>query len=248
MRLICLNLQCGAKYESLCEFLKIHEATVDVFCFQEVFNNATKIRWVLENARPRLFAELQQILPDFDGYFAPPREDDVGGLSTFVKKPIKVVSAENIVLFEELNATENSDDPSYFSMGRNLQRVELGYQGKVHTLLNFHGMWIKNCKTDTEKRIEQSQKIRRIFDKCSGPRILCGDLNLVQNTRSVEILSSGNGNLIREWKISNTLSSFDPNFGHAIDYIITSPEVQVENFKVLSDEVSDHLPLLLDFS
>ena len=31
------------------------------------------------------------------------------------------------------------------------------------------------------------------------------------------------------------------------DYIFTSPEIIVSEFKVLSDEVSDHLPLLLDF-
>ena len=32
-----------------------------------------------------------------------------------------------------------------------------------------------------------------------------------------------------------------------VDYVIVSPEVEVENFKVLNEEVSDHLPLYLEF-
>jgi endonuclease/exonuclease/phosphatase family metal-dependent hydrolase len=56
-------------------------------------------------------------------------------------------------------------------------------------------------------------------------------------------------NLIKKYKIKTTRSSFTPaEKGKFADYIFTSSEVNVHKFKVLKAEVSDHLPLLLEFN
>mgnify|MGYP001591999384 CR=1 FL=1 len=86
MKLINLNLQGGVVYEPLMEFIKKHSSNTDIFCFQEVFHNTKKIRSILGNkVRPKLFSELQDMLLNFNGFYAAPLEDDVGGLAIFNK-------------------------------------------------------------------------------------------------------------------------------------------------------------------
>ncbi len=52
--------------------------------------------------------------------------------------------------------------------------------------------------------------------------------------------------LIKEYKITST-RSLSKNRPEVVDYVIVSPEISVNNFAVLGEEVSDHLPLLLEF-
>jgi endonuclease/exonuclease/phosphatase family metal-dependent hydrolase len=199
----------------------------------------------LGNIRENLFEDIQNILPDFAGCYAASVEDDVGGLAIFINKTLHVNKVNNLVLFPDYNA--DREDKDYFSMGRNLQVLEFSHQGKIYTILNFHGMWIPKNKTDTDKRLEQSNKVRQIFDKANGSKILCTDLNVLPDTESLSILSRDNVNLIDKYGITNTRSSLDPSHGQVVDYIVVSPEIAVNDFKVLEYEVSDHLPLVLDF-
>ena len=247
MRLINLNLQGGVIYEPLIEFIKDRSSDIDIFCFQEIFHNAVNMRPLLGNARPSLFSDIQNILPDFNGYYAAPLENDVGGLAIFIRKSFTVNKTDNIVLFRELNATEDENDDSYFSMGRNLQLMEFDRFGKIYTILNFHGMWIAKGKIDTEKRIEQSKKVREVFDESKGTRILCTDLNVVPGTKSLAILSEGNRKLVQEYGITST-RSLSKKRPEVVDFVVVSQETEVIDFEALPDEVSDHLPLLLEFN
>jgi endonuclease/exonuclease/phosphatase family metal-dependent hydrolase len=247
MKLTNLNLQGGLIYESMIEFIKKNFPETDVFCFQEVFNDTKAIRSVLGNARPKLFSELQSILPDFNGYYADILENDVGGLAIFIKKSLVVNKTDNVIIFPELDTTEDENDESYFSMGRDLQVLEFNNLGKTYTILNFHGMWIAKGKIDTEKRLEQSEKVKKVFDSLKGARILCTDLNVTPGTKSLAILTEGNRDLIQEYGITSTRSLLK-NRPEVVDYVIVSPEVEVLKFETLKDEVSDHLPLVLEFN
>lgn len=247
MKLINLNLQCGIAYEPTMEFIKKYVSDTDIFCFQEVFHDAKIISPVVKNARPNLFTEIMETLPEFNGFHLPAAEEHFGGLAIFIKKSFVVNKNDNVIIFPELNTTEDESDESYFAMGRNLQRVEFGCFGKTYTILNFHGMWTFRGKMDTDKRIEQSEKVKEIFDKSKGARILCTDLNVTPETKSLAILKEGNKDLVEEFGITST-RSLAKNRPEIVDYVIASPEVEVEAFKALPDEVSDHLPLLLEFS
>jgi hypothetical protein len=55
MKLINLNVQDGIVYEPLVEFIKRVSPDTDIFCFQEVFHDATVMRAVLVDARPNSF-------------------------------------------------------------------------------------------------------------------------------------------------------------------------------------------------
>jgi endonuclease/exonuclease/phosphatase (EEP) superfamily protein YafD len=213
-----------------------------------VFPSLATPRLLLGKVRRDLFSDIQKALPEFNGYHAPAQEDDIGGLAIFIKKSFIVDKIKHIVIFSMKGAITDRNHQDYFSTGRDFQRMEFRYSGKTYTILNFHGMWNGKGKSDTDKRIEQSEKIRKLFDESKGVRILCGDFNLEPDTKSIAILSKGNRNLIQEYKIISTRSSFYSKSIRFADYIFTSPEIEIKDFKVLQDEVSDHLPLLLEFN
>jgi exonuclease III len=248
MKLINLNAWGGVLHEGLFEFIKKNSTYTDIFCFQEIFENNTTSRPLLGKIRTNLFSDIKNIIPEFNGYLAPAREDDVGGLAIFIKKSFVVNKMDHIIVFPMENVVTDQNHEDYISMGRDLQHLEFNNLGKTYSILNFHGIWQAKGKIDTKKRIGQSHKIKKIFDEAKGARILCGDLNQNPDTKSMDILSEGNMNLIREYKITSTRSSLYTKPLKSADYIIVSPEVEVKDFKVLPDEVSDHLPLFLEFN
>jgi endonuclease/exonuclease/phosphatase family metal-dependent hydrolase len=61
---------------------------------------------------------------------------------------------------------------------------------------------------------------------------------------------SGIRNLVKEYGVESTRTKLYRRYetgSKFADYIFVSPEVKVNDFKVLPDEVSDHSPLMLDF-
>ena len=68
--------------------------------------------------------------------------------------------------------------------------------------------------------------------------------NLLPGTESVHMLEeSGMRNLIREYGVTSTRSSFYTKPEKFADYAFVSSGVSVTDFKVLPDAVSDHLAL-----
>ena len=97
MKLLSLNIWGATKKAELFAFLTEQAKSTDFFCFQEVLDApeqvaATESRGI----RVHLFRELQTLLPDFQGFFAPshrgydfegPVEFDLAeGLAIFVKR------------------------------------------------------------------------------------------------------------------------------------------------------------------
>jgi endonuclease/exonuclease/phosphatase family metal-dependent hydrolase len=244
MKIINLNLECGVRYEAILQFLAKYAPDTDIFCFQEVANDLQHPRFVIQNARKTLFADMQAALPDFNGHYAAAVETDVGGLAVFIRKGYEMRKSDNIVLFPDV--FDSFEAEGYFSMGRNVQVLECTQNNTPFTILNFHGMWVRKNKGDTPMRIEQAQKIRRIFDESAGSWILCTDLNVTPDTQTIAILNQGNVNLNEHYRTDTTRSADDPGRGQVVDYIIVSPNVRVTDFQILPDEASDHLALALE--
>jgi endonuclease/exonuclease/phosphatase family metal-dependent hydrolase len=55
-------------------------------------------------------------------------------------------------------------------------------------------------------------------------------------------------NLVTKFGVTSTRSSHYLKEEKFADYILVSPHVEVNDFQVLQEEVSDHLPLLLEFT
>ena len=82
------------------------------------------------------------------------------------------------------------------------------------------------------------------------PAIVVGDFNLLPETESIGLLNKELINLIDKYKIKSTRPHFDAGLdkGNLVcDYIFINDLVTINNFQILESNVSDHLPLLIDF-
>ena len=241
MKLITLNIWGGHVREPLHQFISNHQ-NIDIFCFQEVYHNAKEMITVEDRkVSLNIFSELQALLPDHVGYFKP-AVDGIYGISMFINKQIEVREEGDYVIH---------DNPKYVGRGpahsRILQWAKCCIDGNAYTIINVHGLWNGMGKTDTAERIAQSEKIKQFMQNTQDRKVLCGDFNLTPNTQSLKIIADVMNNLIDKYKITSTRTSYYPKDEKFADYIFTSPDIQVNQFSVLSDEVSDHSPLLVDF-
>jgi len=131
---------------------------------------------------------------------------------------------------------------------RNLQFVKvLGPSGPL-SVLNFHGLWNGLGKGDSNERIAQSRRILEFVGGRREPFVLCGDFNLLPGAESLRILeAAGLRNLVAEFGVLSTRTRLYARPEQFADYVFISDGIIVYDFRVLSDEVSDHAPLLLEF-
>lgn len=242
MKLITLNTWGGRVHQPLLDFFRAN-ADADIFCLQEIYHQAPreKIWKEITDDTFNLFSDIQGALPDHQGYFRPHLEDYYG-LAIFAKKDIRVDREGDVSIYEVKDYAGGGNHP------RNLQHLHFAKDGKNFTIANVHGLWNGKGKTDTADRLEQSRKIKEfIKTSSSAATILCGDFNLMPDTESVRALEDGMRNLVAEHSVQSTRTSLYAKPDKFADYIFVSPEIEVKNFAVLPDEVSDHAALFLEF-
>jgi exonuclease III len=244
MLIISLNIWGGRMGSKILDFFKKYRHT-DIFLLQEVFHQATDITAWHEEDRKEMFNEISNILPEHDGFFAPV-ESDEWGLAIFVKKSINIEKTGDIFVHRYKNAMIGNDGST---LGRNLQYISMSKNNTQYTVINFHGLWNGKGKTDTEDRLSQSKKIVDFVKQINQKIIIGGDFNLRPNTESIKMLEENLNlkNLISEYSISSTRTSLYSKEDKFADYMLTSSDLKIEEFKVLEDEVSDHSPLYLKF-
>lgn len=241
MKLMTLNLWGGHVYDPLMKFLEEHR-DVDIFCFQEVYHNATsKITDEERFIALDIFNDIARILPEHEGYFRP-AVNGVYGLATFVKKSVSVIEEGDSAIYT--NHAYSGVGPAH---SRIMQWLRVGDGSNQYFIANVHGLWNGKGKSDTPNRLLQSKNIRNTLDRVEQPVILCGDFNLRPDTESLRYLERGMRNLIKEYQVTSTRTSYYPKPEKFADYVLASPDVKVSSFNKLCDEVSDHSPLLVDF-
>lgn len=131
---------------------------------------------------------------------------------------------------------------------RSIQNAIIDKNGKEIQIINVHGIWNKD-KVGDERTKEQSDFIlSRIREDI--PCIVVGDFNLLPESESIQMLNKKMHNLIEEYHIQTTRPTFDDGLdkGNVVcDYIFVNDKVTVKNFQVLEKDVSDHLPMILEF-
>lgn len=245
MKLVSLNVWCGVKYEELKKFLKYQSKDIDIFCFQEVRNGKYLNQAENINEKIKLFKDMETILPGFTGYFA---EMASGvGLAAFVRNGIEVsqVKSVQIMASEDLEHLSGVNGVKFYP--RTLQSLYLKDGNLI--IHNFHGI-PKGDKKDTPERVLQTQRLLEIIDSNDASQILVGDFNLNIDTEAIAKLESRMRNLIKGSEFKTTRNSNYEYFEIMpfADYIFVSEGIKVDKFKVLPDEASDHLALLLDFT
>lgn len=250
IKVISLNTWRGKLFDELIEFVREKSYVNDIFCFQEIFSSEHNVLY-RGFSRLNLLEELKEVLFDFDCYFAPTHGDvyeDANfsyGNAIFVRKSLNVIEHSYFFTYGFFNSRiegETSND------SRNFQCVKLKVEDEVYIICNFHGVWIRGFgKGDNEERILQSETIKSFLENVEGKKIICGDFNLIPETQSIKILEEDLINLIKIYDVKTTRSSHYTRDEKFADYVFVSSDVEIVDFYILEDEVSDHLPLEFSF-
>jgi endonuclease/exonuclease/phosphatase family metal-dependent hydrolase len=252
MKIISLNTWGGrAGREGLLSFFRPHKHDTDIFCLQEMWSSpydtldgqkAGGMTLDQTNIMVHGLTDISSVLTDFVPYFRPHHGDHYG-LLMFVRKNIEVKVEGEIFVYKHKGYSPEGDIGNH---ARNIQFIIIEHNGEPLTVVNFHGLWNGQGKTDSEDRITQSEKIAEFIKQTQGDVVMLGDFNLLPDTQSIRILEDvGLRNLIREYGITSTRTSHYTKPEKFADYAFVSKGIEVNDFQVLPDEVSDHSPLLL---
>jgi endonuclease/exonuclease/phosphatase family metal-dependent hydrolase len=257
MRLISLNTWGGRLREPLFDFLAKNREATDIFCLQEIYfskESRPDVVWGTAD----LAAELGDALRDFsmvgrlannDDHADVASERDIKtGETIFVRKNFEIVESGG---FHTYASDAESQKEKIEPVTGNFQFVKIQTPGGLYYIGNVHGLWLPGSKGDTPKRIEQSQRLKTFLEHAPGKKIICGDFNLQPDTKSIGLLEFGMRDLVKEYNIKTTRNHYYADMkkyaDYIADYMFISGEVQVSDFRVLPDEISDHLPLMLEF-
>lgn len=258
MKLVSLNTWGATQGQQFFDYIKDQAKDTDIFCFQEIFSSLPGSPQTSSGGRMFLFQELSLMLNDFCGFFMPrstgfhfggPADFPVShGLAIFARKKYPVLSYRS----EIIEQTDSKEDP--VEGWTKAQVLTIEYGGKNVCVVNYHGVAQPGHKQDTPARLEHSKKLALIWDSLGeAGKILCGDFNMYPEIESIKILEQKGRNLIKEFKIQNTRNEISwekyPNNKQTFaDYVFISSELKVNSFQVPYNHVSDHLPLILEFS
>lgn len=246
--------------QPLIDFIRSAASDTDVFCFQEALTSTKVLQDVTpEGSRTDLLHELTELLPGFKYFFYPMHAYD----GRYEEAAYDVKWGNVIFIRTSLPRLAHGGFFAAGSLGRPtgnshqvgiLQYEKLQVGSRTLTVCNVHGMseWPKG---DTPERLAQSCRIQEFLKGLIGPTILCGDFNAWPDTESMTMLELGLNSLVRTFGIATTRSELNrqvyanqPIKDSVSDYIFTSPDIVVQSFKVPAMEISDHLPLILNFS
>lgn len=243
MRIESLNIWGGRLREPLLEHISTQAQTIDIFCLQEVYSGKPSPNGsvVLD-----IHNQIDAVLPNHTGYYEPAYGAE--GLAMFVRNDVNVTGGGSTLVHRW-----NVGPGRAIDQDRVLQflEVELGV-GKI-TVANLHGLHLGANKGDTAERLVQFQTAKAEVVK--GPTVLCGDFNVRPGTASLKVFEDDPDpekcmvNLVTSNRVPTTRTPFyrwsaDEPYA---DYILVSPQplINVVDFQVLSDAVSDHYPLVV---
>ena len=262
MKLISLNTWGGKLLDPLLGFIKEKSDSIDIFCFQEIFSDGEGDR-NLKDIEPNLINKISKILPDYNFHFQPGatpyrygvgvikeviKEKPLVGNATFIKKDIKILSWEGFMTYPKEMKKEFPLDLEAVGI---LLNIDIKKEDQNFSIANIHGFWGGGPKDDNLARLFQSRRVLEYLREKIGPKILIGDFNLRPDTDSISMIEKEMKNLIKENKIETTRNHYYEGMekykDYIADYCFVSRDLEVEDFKVLPNEISDHQPLYLEF-
>lgn len=254
MKLISLNTWGGKLLNPLLEFLEKYKNEVDFFCLQEIYDSKEE-KILGGDMKSNLFGIIGEVIKDHQGVFTPTTigYDMTGlkhsnlqfGLTVFYKKNIQIKKRSDFFVYRNEFDLVNNDNRT---AAKKLQYITFNQENSDFLISNLHGLWYPPTKFDIPDRIEQANKIHTFLDNFQDKKIICGDFNLLPETESFKIIEKGMKNLIKDYNITTTRNTYYKSYEKFADYILVSPDIEVLQFKVLPEIISDHQALLLEFN
>ena len=234
MRIIYLNCWWDSLiFDRTLEYVNKSILQTDIFCLVEITSER--------------FERLNSILKPYSTKFAfdPSLKNAKNGQAMFVRNNLNIQNYKQMLLYD---SWDDSEVPGY------LQTVDIKNEEKTFKVACLQGMAHPGNKNDTDMRIDQSKKVLEFIGDTNLPTIVGGDLNLNPGTESIKMFEkAGYRNLVKEFNIKDTRGKInheiykDDEIQYFADYIFVSPGIKVKKFEVPNVEISDHLPLVLDF-
>lgn len=196
--------------------------------------------WVIRDFKSHNFHGKKYFDVDFNGFL------EVGN---YIKSRYKIYKGQNVFLIDHFTYITDWVD-SLKEEGRPVQVTDTIINGQKIRVLNYHGIWSRD-KIGNKKTEVACKKIFKLASQVSYPVIICGDFNLFPDSYSMKILNDNFISLVDQYHIkttrpvSNELSNKKRN---VVDYVFISKGIKVKDFQVVDNNVSDHLPLIVDFS
>ncbi len=176
---------------------------------------------------------------------------DFGGFlksGNLIKTEFKILQKSNVFIsHKHIKVTDWSIWPKVQSKAVQVVDLQLPNSKKLR-ILNYHGIWTKE-KIGNQDTLKACQKINQLAKEVNYPVIITGDFNLFPDTESMQVFKDFIS-LVDQYGIkttrpgTNELSHLKRN---VVDYILVSPGIKINSFQIPNSDVSDHLPLILDF-
>lgn len=269
MRLVSLNVWGGTLFEPLMEYVRLSEA--DIYCFQEVtFRREpapAQLYFYWHGKRliqqTDVFTPIRAALDGFVGQFCPALFEELSdeggetylaqfGLASFVDARMPVVEQVQRFVFRQFDPRSRGEPP----VARNFHALRLLDPKSSRTFIvgHVHGLHDPRGKLDTPERRGQAERIVAALEDLrvgDEPIVLCGDFNLLPGSWTFGLLQERLGlqDLVTANGFTDTRTSHYTKPERYADYLLVTDNVFVERFEVVAEpEVSDHRPLLLEFS
>jgi endonuclease/exonuclease/phosphatase family metal-dependent hydrolase len=265
MRLLSLNVAIFEPNNEVIEKFLLKQ-NADILCLQEVtkaidlsanpeFVSKPQIDRAAKNLKYEFYNPIT-ILKDFQVNNFHKKENftfDFGGfieMGNYVKTKFEISKKEHLYVKKSGNIkiTDWQKWPKCFSTGVQIVDLKLP-KSKMLRVINYHGIWTKE-KVGNIETLNACRKILSLAKEIEYPTIIAGDFNLFPDSPSMQVFYKDFISLVDKHNIvttrpnSNELSHLERN---VVDYILVSKNIKINSFEVLDSDVSDHLPLVLDF-
>jgi hypothetical protein len=235
LRIFSLNTEYWKYSDTLIPYISTLPTDIDIFCFQEVPNNAKNIQCFEESFDIYLYQKLCIALPEYIPYYAEYVHESFG-IVTFVHRSLAQQYIGESYIFGD------SGVPFLDQWEYNAHTKCLWVYVEWVYIVNLHGAWQPwTKKRDTPERILQSENILKFCKGVTKNTVLIWDFNLMPDTKSVSMLEEKFTNLISRYGITDTRTAVYTKKQRYADYVFVWKNIHVEDFGVYLEPIySDH--------
>lgn len=239
-KILQLNAWTGRIKGALLEFIKNND--FDIICLQEAV-------WSENSLMLEHFAVSVDQIKAASGLTHESRIANWGvqAFGSIVEEGIVILSRDEIIdtkiipVYGDYQVATSADELRSHAYKAQLVKLKNGLN-----VVNYHGYWLPNPIGD-ETTIATMKKVAQLIKTTSGPLIMCGDFNVTHASpamRELDFLTD----LTHQYNISSTLVGLKFNGQVACDHILVNQSIDVTNFSVSDQIISDHKPLIAEIS
>lgn len=157
-----------------------------------------------------------------------------------------IVATETFFTHGEYQPNFDYDKQGYNS-ARGVQQVVIDTPTGTINVLNTHGYHVSEHKNGNPETLSACQQIAERVSRLDGKVIVAGDFNLAPHSESISVLNAILNNLCLDNDVQTTRNHLTDKT-EVCDYIFVNDKIEIKDFRVLDEVVSDHKALVASFN